>query len=734
VIASTKGLVRVIPAVPLAADRSRVLAGTLTLVAGCATIPPNRAAIDDVRVRGTHRVSDSDLREALATTPSHKFLGVFQGVVYDYELFSRAALQRDLERVERFYRARGYYDARAIAAMVTRPSPGHVRVEIEVEEGIPVVSREPRFEGMDGLPEETANAVVAAARSRLPLGEPFDEDQFHAAEKDVRRALTDRGYAFAQVKSDALVDVVRHAASPVFTIAPDAPATFGKITIEGSSSSSATVPTGVSEGPMRRAIDIQEGQPYSTAAIDDATRALLDLGVFSAVEIVPDLPDPPPASHVVPLTVRVQPNRLRQVRLGGGMELDVLKADLHALAGWDDHDFLGGLRTFSAEIAPGVVLYPTRLDHLVGPSRLLPEERLRLQFKQPGFLEARTNLFVRPELNVFPLLVPSTDDTAEAVIGYVEVRGATGLERSYGKLYSSIAYDIQVEKPFTYQGPLDPFLSTLVISYPEIATHLDLRDDRVHPHEGVYVGTSFQMAGGPFGGSARDVKVVPEVRSYLPIGPQITLATRASVGFLFPSNYGDVVENHLGDPLTDANRAERVRDIETVFFRGLYSGGPSSNRGFPTRGIAPHGVVPFLNPATASQQVALRCDDPESAGFEPSLCSIPIGGFTLWELSNDIRFRISGPLSAALFVDMSDVSPRTHDLRLSHLHLSSGVGARYETPVGPIRLDVGYRVQPLQVLGFRNEDEVVQRDPIEGVKPKLFGVPMAIAFGIGEAY
>jgi outer membrane protein insertion porin family/translocation and assembly module TamA len=83
---------------------------------------------------------------------------------------------------------------------------------------------------------------------------------------------------------------------------------------------------------------------------------------------------------------------------------------------------------------------------------------------------------------------------------------------------------------------------------------------------------------------------------------------------------------------------------------------------------------------------------------------------------------------------MGDVSERTTNIRLGRLHLSTGVGARYDTPVGPIRLDIGYRVQPLQVLGFRNEDDVARQDPVAGLPPKLLGVPIAIAFGIGEAY
>jgi outer membrane protein assembly factor BamA len=700
---------------------------------GCASIPKRRSAIDKVAVRGAKELPASDVAEKVATAPSPKFLGLFQGVVYDYELFSRATLQRDLARIERYYRARGYYDAHAVAGLVLETKDKHVRVEIEVEEGPPVVNVSSRVEGVAGLPKEVVDAVNRAAEDKLPPGEPFDEDKFEEAQNAIRRALTDRGYAYAKVDRDAMVDVVKHAAKPVFTVTPDQPAKFGKVVIEGRASNSAVIDVEIPENVMRRAIDIDEDEPYSTKAIEDATRALLDLEVFSAVEIEPELPDPPPASHVVPLKVRVEPNRLRHLRLGGGFEFDQLKTDLHGLIGWEDKNFLGGLRGFRVDFKPGVVLYPLRLDNITPPTRLLPEERLRLQFKQPGFLEARTNLYVQPEFNIFPMLVRSSDATASSIVGYREVKAATWLDRSYGKFYSSVGYALQIENPFTYQGPLDDFLSTLVISYPEVIARLDFRDDRVHPRKGVYLAANVQYAGGPFGGTTADWKTQPEVRAYVPVASSVTFATRASVGYLFPRNYGDIVQYHLADE-TAGSRAERSHDIQTALFRGFFSGGPSSNRGYPTRSIAPHGIIPFLNPTTASQQVAAGCDDPTSMNFDPVACSVPIGGFSLWELSAELRFQVTGPLSGAVFIDMGDVSPQTADLRFKRLHLSTGLGARYDTPVGPIRLDIGYRIQPLQVLGYSSEEAVARADPVAGLPPKLLGIPMAIAFGIGEAY
>jgi outer membrane protein insertion porin family/translocation and assembly module TamA len=700
------------------------------MMTGCTSIPRNRSAINSVAVRGASELAASDVKDQLVTMPSPKFLGVFRGVVYEYEIFSRAALQRDLARVERYYRARGYYDAHAMAGLVTETDEKHVRVQIEVEEGPPVQNLPTKLMGVEGLPKEDLDAVTQAAQEKLPPGEPFDEDKFKEAEDAVKATLTERGYAFAKVDRDALVDLVRHQALPVFSINADQKAIFGKVTIEGRRSDSSAVDIEIPEYAMRRAIDIKEGAPYSSRTIEDATRALLDLGVFSAVEIQPELPDPPPPNHVVNLKVRVEPSRLRHLRLGGGFEFDQLKTDLHGLIGWEDQNFMGGLRSFRVDFKPGVVFYPLRLDNIVKPTRLLPEERLRLQFKQPGFLEARTNLYVQPEFNVFPLLTRSSDATATAIIGYVEVKAATWLDRTYGKLYSSVGYNVQVENPFTYQGDLEPYLSTLVISYPEVVARLDFRDDRVHPKKGLYFAANLQTAGGIFGGNATDVKTQPEVRAYVPIAERVTLATRGSLGFLFARNYGDIVDNHLADPITPDNRAARTRDIQTVLFRGFTSGGPSSNRGFPIRGVAPHAIVPFLNPSTATQQAATNCDQ---INADPK-CAVPIGGFTLWEFSTELRFQLSGPLSAAIFWDMSDVSPHPTDIRLSYLHTSTGLGVRYDTPVGPIRLDIGYRIQPLQVLGYANEKDIYEQDKTAGLPPTLFGIPMALAFGIGEAY
>jgi outer membrane protein insertion porin family/translocation and assembly module TamA len=712
-----------------------------TLTTACSTLQPGQYAIDTVTVRGADKVDADDVTGKLATEDSPKFLGVFRGFLYDYEIFNRATLQRDLARVERYYRARGFYEAHARAGRVLTTSEGHVRVEIVVQEGPPTVNRGLKILGIEGLSAEVQKAVRTAALLELPTGKPFEEDKADKCTKSAQKALTDVGYAYAKVDRDSLLDVVNHAADTTLTVVPGETAHFGAITFDGLD------PPGprkqeIPEAPLRRALDMKEGEPYSTEKLDYAEQALLDLEVFAAVKMTPDLSHP--ETRIVPVQIHVEPSKLKQIRLGGGLEFDELKTEVHGIVGWEDHNFLGGLRDFSIDFTPGVVLYPTRVDNITAPDHLFPEEKLRAQLKQPGFIEGRTTGFIRPEYNVFPLLVENNPRPTDPVIGYREFKTGIGVERTfYKKLYVNVSYQAQIETPFSYLGDLDPNLQQIVILYPEIITRLDFRDDHNHPHFGFFVSNDFQIANGFLGGEAKDVKIQPEVRTYLPIGPKVTFATRASLGMLFPalSTYGSTIENGLNDANAPETK-QRVTDIETTLFRGFTSGGPTTNRGFPIRGVAPYGVIPFLNPSTAAQQAQASCNpafrnDPTRYAGDAA-CGVPIGGFTLWEFSNEIRFDIKGPLSAATFCDMGDVSPheigQSGGLRLDHLHLSCGVGGRYDTPVGPIRVDVGYRVQPLQVVGYKDEAAAAAADPSNGSPPRPLGIPIALAIGIGEAF
>jgi hypothetical protein len=372
----------------------------------------------------------------------------------------------------------------------------------------------------------------------------------------------------------------------------------------------------------------------------------------------------------------------------------------------------------------------------------LPEVRFNAQFRQPGFIEARTGFFTRVDGSISPLIF-DPDETTGQVLGYRDIRLGVGLDRSFKRLYGAISHTVQFDSPFVYAGTcpqnattadenpcLNPFLHPVVISYPELFVSLDLRDNRIHPHEGAYFSVDSQFAG--VGGTARgydtridptDVRVQGEARGYVPLSRKWTLAARTTVGLLFPKNYGSTIEDAaLAHPFTtNETMGNEVRDIQLMFLRGFFSGGPGSNRGYAFREIGPHGVVPQAS-STQAENCSVTSTNPTMN------CDLPLGGFTLWEASLELRFPLSGALTGALFTDTSDVSGKRFDFRLNRPHLSVGTGVRYDTPVGPIRLDAGYRVPGLQSPPGTT-DEGVPASGFDNGK-----VPVALSFGIGEAF
>ena len=98
---------------------------------------------------------------------------------------------------------------------------------------------------------------------------------------------------------------------------------------------------------------------------------------------------------------------------------------------------------------------------------------------------------------------------------------------------------------------------------------------------------------------------------------------------------------------------------------------------------------------------------------------LPIGGDSMVAFSSEARLSLRGNLGAVGFIDAGNVWAGDWRIRLDDLRYAVGPGLRYQTPVGPIRLDVGYQLN--QVQGLR-----------------LNGAPQArrwrIHFSIGQAF
>src|SRR5262245_61938009 len=116
------------------------------------------------------------------------------------------------------------------------------------------------------------------------------------------------------------------------------------------------------------------------------------------------------------------------------------------------------MRKFLVEVVPGVVLYPTRIPGFQKPERLLPEGRVRSEFRQPGFVEHRSNAVVRAQASAYPLLLSNEHDPEAPIVGNEDLRGSVGVERSYRFLYGLLTQNVVAVRPFVYVGMKDPDL------------------------------------------------------------------------------------------------------------------------------------------------------------------------------------------------------------------------------------------------------------------------------------
>ncbi len=83
----------------------------------------------------------------------------------------------------------------------------------------------------------------------------------------------------------------------------------------------------------------------------------------------------------------------------------------------------------------------------------------------------------------------------------------------------------------------------------------------------------------------------------------------------------------------------------------------------------------------------------------------PIGGHSMFETSGELRIPAFGPLSAVLFVDAGNVWYESFDFDLGDLRVAVGPGLRYRTPIGPVRVDLGYQLTRIEDLLIGGEPE-----------------------------
>ena len=205
-------------------------------------------------------------------------------------------------------------------------------------------------------------------------------------------------------------------------------------------------------------------------------------------------------------------------------------------------------------------------------------------------------------------------------------------------------------------------LSTLAASYVR-----DTRDSPLDAHKGIYETAEFDLTPSVLGSSVNFTRFLGQVAYYKKL-PKV------------PDNI--IWANSLRIGLEDPFSGSHVPLAEQFF-----SGGGSTLRGFPLDGAGPQRQIAICNTpgSCPANLTAANCFAPVC-----SVTTVPVGGNALLILNSE--FRIPVPLKKGLgvvaFYDGGNVF-RTVTFQGQYTN-SIGGGIRYETPVGPVRVDVGH--------------------------------------------
>jgi outer membrane protein assembly factor BamA len=209
----------------------------------------------------------------------------------------------------------------------------------------------------------------------------------------------------------------------------------------------------------------------------------------------------------------------------------------------------------------------------------------------------------------------------------------------------------------------------------------DRRDDVIDPHAGYYVTAGYKYAFPFINAEARYHKLSGQAAWFRKVaGSVLALGVRA--GAIWP--YGPV-------------------DIPVPIAERFFAGGRSTNRAFDTDLLGiPRVTVdyntlatPHTDPTTTGSCAPAFPLPTYDCNFGPRI----VGGNGFLSINAELRIPIFDGFGGTLFYDASQVWQEPAQIRLSlegssGLRQGVGVGLRYMTPIGPIRVEYGWPVVP----------------------------------------
>jgi outer membrane protein insertion porin family len=607
-----------------------------------------KAKIQEIEFEGNEVFSDGQLRGALkkikpAGLWNLSWLGGKTTYTEEKWLGGAEDPQGDRGRLEDHYLDRGYVTVSIGQPRIEytdgksgffKKSPVKwMKLVIPIVEGEQYRLGELSFEGLTVLKEDFVREYI-----KLRTGEVYNESKFKKAYEKLRDLYGTLGYFQWTGGTDRNPDPDRKVVDVVVRMDEDLQYFIGQITFVGNDTTKDKV--------IRREVFMNEGSVFNTEALKMSIQRINQLGYFKPMEGAPDIRPNTNEENKVDVTFQVEEQNRNQFTFGGGvsgLEGTFINGSFSTT------NFLGAGETFSIYIQSGrrtknyslSVSEPYFLDRpITAGINLFKRKITYLSYASPGYTQESTGISLtlgrhvgrwsRAFLNYSYQVIKIGDvDVGEFEDLYNPGFGVGGV---YGPTYDPLLFgDIGRRREST----ITPNLVYNTVDNPWT------------PRRGMRQTATFQIAGGPLGGTVNYFRPNFESITYIPHTSKTALGLRGQVAWILP--YGDSPALPL--------------------YQRYFVGGENQVRGYPIRSIGPT----------------------DSSGRS-------LGGNKLLLLNAEYYFDVFGPLRALLFFDAGQAYLENQRMDFKSLRISYGAEARFVMPVLNVPFRLIYAFNPNRSL------------------------------------
>ena len=145
------------------------------------------------------------------------------------------------------------------------------------------------------------------------------------------------------------------------------------------------------------------------------------------------------------------------------------------------------------------------------------------------------------------------------------------------------------------------------------------------------------------------------------------------------------------EPLADPDPFDELPTALVPISERFFAGGSTTHRAYKRDelGICGDTLLPVL---PEEERGLTRSIEDECAN---AIDYVPVGGNGQLLFNFDYRFPIAGPIGGNVFFDFGNVWSDWRNIDLSEMKSGVGIGIRYLSPIGAIRLDTGWKLDRL---------------------------------------